>query len=106
MNKAIKRRLIKQVLPLAAIIIALAACHVTRSFIRAETTAVKTGKNEEYFSGQADMGAVEITRASSNAIYAAADFILTALIGALLIIFVCYGGFAVYKYIQERGDKE
>jgi flagellar basal body-associated protein FliL len=107
-NNGIKRRITKRVILLAAIIVAAAASGLAGSFVRAETTAAKTEKNAEYFSGRVDMGAVEATRASSNTLYNAANLITTVFVWVLIVLFVYNGLFAVYEYIKstERKNEE
>jgi hypothetical protein len=104
-NKVIKRRITRCVILLAAIVAVIFVSGIIRSYIRAETTAVKIEKTTEYFRGDTDMGAVEIVRSSTNTVYGVIDFILTALIWLLAVLFVCNGGFAVYKYFKAKEKK-
>jgi hypothetical protein len=93
------------VLFLAAIIATVSASGITKSFIQAETAAVKIEANAEYFSGAQNMRTMEVTRASSNTFLGIADFILTALVWLLVILLAYNGGLAVYKYFKLKEKK-
>jgi hypothetical protein len=90
---------------LAAITAVIFASGVIRSFARAETAAAKIERNAAYFGGAAGMGTVEVTQASSNALYDALDFILTAVTWLLGILFAYNGGFAAYEYFKAKEKK-
>jgi hypothetical protein len=104
MNKIIKRRMTRCVMLLASIVIMMFVSTVFRSFVRVETTEVRAARSAEYFSGDADIGSVEFTRASSNALYDVLDITLTAYIWLLVILFVCSVGLVVCAYFR-RGEK-
>jgi hypothetical protein len=78
------------------------ALGITKAIIRAEITAFKIKINADYFSGSADMGTVEVTRTSSNALYGTLDFIMCLLI----FCFVYTGAVAAYKYFQDKEKKD
>jgi hypothetical protein len=105
MNKIIKRKLTRCVILLAAIIAVMFASGITRSFIQAETSVLKIEKNAGYFSGDTDMGTVEVTRVSLNAMLDAVNFFLTALTWLLVILFVYNGSIAVYITFNAKEKK-
>jgi hypothetical protein len=105
MNRTIKQRLTKCVIFLSAIIIVIFASGIIRSFIQAETAAARIERNTVYFGGAMDMGTAEVTQVSSNALYNALDFILTAITWLLIILFGYNGSFAAYKYFKVRRRK-
>jgi hypothetical protein len=78
---------------------------IVRSFIWAETTAIRIDTNAEYFSGSTDMRNVEITQASSHVLLYIADSILIAFAGLLIFLFAYNGGFAVYEYFKVKEKK-
>jgi hypothetical protein len=104
-NKTIKRRITRCVILLAAIVAVVFVSGLIRSFIRAETTAVKIESNAEYFSGTTNMGAAEITRTSANTVYGVIDFTLTVFIWLLAVLLAYNGAFAVYKYFKAKEKK-
>jgi ABC-type antimicrobial peptide transport system permease subunit len=106
MKEIIKQRLTRCVILSITIIAMMFASGIVRYFIQAQTVGIKTETNAGYFNGTVDMGTVEITRASSNTLYGIVNFILTASICVLVIIFMYNGSFIVYKYFKNREKKD
>jgi hypothetical protein len=109
MIRGVKRRLARCALALFAAIAAGIARNIAVQAALAGTAAARAERGADYFSGSVDLGAVEISRASSGALADTVDTVFTVIAGALVFVFLCNGlmaGIEYLKWKEKNSDDE